>query len=290
VSDVSDVSDLRGVEAIVSETVEFVTVGRDADGRLVGKAPDWFGERLFGGFVVAQAVHAAAQESPDGKRIHSLHGYFLRPAFAGKPMHHDLTTVKDGRSFAVRRLDVSQDEAPVFTMTCSYTADSDDPAAYEYQLPPDEADDDRPRPGDAGFTPQYGPGPWAEVWLGPTAARADGTMASTHRAWMKTATALPTDDPALHAAFLGFFSDMTGVGGRPLLLDHEAGIEGMISLDHAVWFHRPARADEWLFYDVHSLVNAGGRGVLRGTMRDEDGRLLVSVAQEMLLIPPASAR
>jgi acyl-CoA thioesterase II len=87
----------------------------------------------------------------------------------------------------------------------------------------------------------------------------------------------------LHAALLGFASDWTGVGGRPLRLDGDT--EGMISLDHAVWFHRPARADEWLFYDVHSLVNAGGRGLLRGVMRDRDGRVVVSAAQEMLLRP-----
>jgi acyl-CoA thioesterase-2 len=73
------------------------------------------------------------------------------------------------------------------------------------------------------------------------------------------------------------------MGGRPLRLDGDT--QGMISLDHAVWFHRPARADEWLFYDVHSLVNAGGRGLLRGVIRDRDGRVIISVAQEMLLRP-----
>jgi acyl-CoA thioesterase-2 len=87
----------------------------------------------------------------------------------------------------------------------------------------------------------------------------------------------------LHAALLGFATDWTGTGGRPLHL--EGDITGMVSLDHAAWFHRPARADEWLYYDVHSLVNAGGRGLLRGEMRDEEGRVVVSVAQEMRLTP-----
>ena len=118
--------------------------------------------------------------------------------------------------------------------------------------------------------------------MGPTAERADGTRESTHRMWFRIPADLP-DDEHLHTALLGFASDWTGVGGRPLHLDGD--IEGMISLDHAVWFHRPARADEWLFYDVHSLVNAGGRGLLRGVMRDEEGRVVVSVAQEMRLIP-----
>ena len=100
--------------------------------------------------------------------------------------------------------------------------------------------------------------------------------------WFRIPAALP-DDLHLHTALLGFATDWTGIGGRPLHLDGD--IEGMVSLDHAVWFHRPARADDWLFYDVHSLVNAGGRGLLRGVMRDHEGHVIVSVAQEMRLTP-----
>ena len=104
----------------------------------------------------------------------------------------------------------------------------------------------------------------------------DGTRESTHRIWFRVPVDLP-DDIHLHTALLGFASDWTGVGGRPLHLEGDIG--GMVSLDHAAWFHRPARADEWLFYDVHSLVNAGGRGLLRGVMRDRDGNVVISVAQ-----------
>ena len=89
------------------------------------------------------------------------------------------------------------------------------------------------------------------------------------------------DDPALHSALLAYASDWTGLGGRPIHLEGDTG--GMISLDHAAWFHRPTRADEWLFYDVHSTVNAGGRGHLRGTMRNTSGEIVLSMAQEMLL-------
>jgi len=267
----------------------FLTVTRGADGRFGGDAPDWFGERLFGGFVIGQSVYAAMADAPVGKRIHSLHGYFLRPVFAGKAIDYEATTVKDGRSFTVRRIDAGQDGAPVFTMTCSFTADvtAAERPVYEYELPPDEPDGDRPRPGDDGFDPEHGPDACTQMWVGPSTPREDGTMASTHRSWLKASTELPDDD-ALHAAFLGYFTDMTGYGGRPLLLEppEGSGIEGMVSLDHAVWFHRPARADQWLFFDVHALVNTGGRGVLRGTLRDLQRRLVASVAQEMLLIPP----
>src|SRR5437016_4284029 len=118
--------------------------------------------------------------------------------------------------------------------------------------------------------------------IGPTPPRADGTRESTHRMWFRIPAALP-DDRHLHTALLGFATDWTGIGGRPLHL--EGDTTGMVSLDHAAWFHRPARADAWLFYDVQSLVNAGGRGLLRGVMRDLEGRVIVSVAQEMRLTP-----
>src|SRR5688500_12765108 len=171
--------DLR---AVVDETIEFVTVERAHDGRLTGDAPDWFGDRLFGGFVVAQAMHAAITHvaPADGKRLHSLHGYFLRPVFAGKPVSYDIEALKEGRTFGVHRVDATQDGAIAFTMTCSFTADvtSAERPVYEYELPADaaataatsgdEADLDQPRPGDDAFDPQQGPGPCEQMWLGPT--------------------------------------------------------------------------------------------------------------------------
>ena len=261
------------IEAVIAETIEFVTVRADGDG-WVGGAPAWFGDRLFGGFVVAQAVHAATRTAPEGRRIHSLHGYFLRPVVAGRPVSYRIVPVRDGRTVAIRHLEAAQDGAPVFTMTCSFTVDTD---GYEYEL---AVGRDTPAPED--LTTTTGPGPWAVAEVGPTPPEPDGTRRSTRRAWFRVAGTLP-DDPHLHAALVAFATDMTGTGGRPLHL--EGDIRGMVSIDHAVWFHRPLRADAWLLYDVHSLVNAGGRGLLRGTMHGPDGRLAVSVAQEMLLRP-----
>ena len=263
------------IEAVVAETISFVTVHPEGDG-WVGGAPDWFGERLFGGFVVGQAVHAATRAAPEGRRIHSLHGYFLRPVVAGRPVSYNIVPVRDGRSVAIRRLEATQDGAPVFTMTCSFTVDTD---GYEYEL---ALGRDAPSPDELAV--ETGPGPWAVAEVGPTPPEPDGTRRSTRRAWFRVNGTLP-DDPHLHAALVAFATDMTGTGGRPLHLDGD--IRGMVSIDHAVWFHRPLRADEWLLYDVHSLVNAGGRGLLRGTMRGLDRRLAVSVAQEMLLRPYA---
>jgi acyl-CoA thioesterase-2 len=261
------------IESTVEETIEFVTVRRDGDG-WVGDAPDWFGERLFGGFVVSQSVHAVTRTAPHGGRLHSLHGYFLRPVFAGRQLSYCVAPLREGRTFVMRELQAAQDGEPVFTMMCSFTTDT---VGYEYELPIDRG---VPDPG--GLEMSTGPGPWTTANLGATPPRPDGTRASTHRAWSRIPARLP-DDPHLHAALIAFVTDITGTGGRPLHL--EGDVTGMVSIDHAVWFHRPLRADEWVFYDVHSLVNTGGRGVLRGAMYGPDRHVAVSVAQEMLLRP-----
>jgi acyl-CoA thioesterase-2 len=261
------------VDALVEETIEYISVRPESDG-WVGDAPFWFGDRLFGGFVVAQSVYAASSTGPPDKRIHSLHGYFLKPVLAGSPITYTIETVREGRSFSTRELVAVQDGAPVFRMACSFTADTE---GYEYELPLG-----RDVPGPEELPTKIGPGPWEQAWAGPTDPAPDGTRQSTHRAWSRVARTLP-DDPHLHVALVGFASDMTGVGGRPRDLDGD--IRGMISLDHAVWFHREVRADEWMLYDVHSLVNTAGRGVLRGTLHDLDRRICASVAQEMRLYP-----
>lgn len=261
------------LDAIVDETIRYVSVRADGDG-WVGETPDWFGERLFGGFVIAQALHAAAQVAPPGRRVHSLHAYFLRAMLAGPPVRYRIEPVREGRTLSLHHLVASQDGEPLLTMFCSFAGDG---AGYEYELP---MADDVPDPDRS--TSEVGPGPWEVVRLGPTPPAGDGTMASTHRSWMRIARPLPDDD-ALHLAMLGFLSDTTGTGGRPLHLDGD--VRGMISLDHAVWFHRSPRADEWLYYDVHSLVNTGGRGLLRGTVYDRERHVVASVAQEMILRP-----
>jgi acyl-CoA thioesterase-2 len=265
-----------GVDAVVAETLEFMTVRPEGDG-WVGATPSWFGEYLFGGFVVAQAVYAATRTAPEGRRMHSLHAYFLRPVVAGPSVFYRAESVRDGRSFATRRLDATQEEKPVMSMTCSFTEDAD---GYEYEMPLA-----REVAGPDAFPIETGPGPWVVAGVGPTEPDEDGTRVSTHRIWFRVPTRLP-DDPHLHTALLGFATDWTGTGGRPLHL--EGDVQGMISLDHAVWFHRAARADEWLFYDVHSLVNTGGRGLLRGTIHRQDRRIVASVAQEMRLWPVES--
>jgi acyl-CoA thioesterase-2 len=259
----------------LAQTIEFLTVRRGADdGCWIGQPPEWFGPYLFGGFVIAQGIAAATQDVEPGRRLHSLHAYFLRPATTVSPIVYTVRSLRAGRSFATNRIEAEQAGKPVLEMTCSFTADTE---GYVYDLP---GSADVPALDASAAEPE--PGPWVAVPLGPTPARPDGTRESTHRHWFRIPVSVP-DDPHLHAALLGFATDWTGIGGRPLHLDGDT--TGMVSLDHAAWFHRPARVDEWLYYDVHSLVNAGGRGLLRGVMRDRDGRVVASVAQEMRLSP-----
>jgi acyl-CoA thioesterase-2 len=261
------------IQSVIGETIEFIAVRPDGDG-WVGDAPAWFGDVLFGGFVLAQSVHAATSAAPDDRRLHSLHGYFLRPVVAGRQLSYRITPIRDGRSFAIRHLEAEQGGKPVLWMTCSFAADTD---GYEYELPMDPG-----VPSPDTLPTSVGPGPWEVAEVGPSPPAPDGTRTSTRRAWFRVGGALP-DDPSLHAALIAFLTDMTGTGGRPLHL--EGDVTGMISIDHAAWFHRTVRADEWLYYDVHSLVNTAGRGLLRGVIYGPDRRIAASVAQEMLLRP-----
>jgi acyl-CoA thioesterase-2 len=254
----------------MSDLPSWLTVHRDGDG-WIGERTDWEGI-LFGGVVLGQAIIAATRDAPEGRRLHSLHAYFLRPVLAETAVSYRVRDLREGRSFTSRRLEASQDGKQVLDVTCSFTTDTD---GYVYDL---GGLGDVPPPDDALAEP--GSPPWEAIWLGPSEPRADGTRDSTHRKWFRVPFPLD-DDPHLHAALLGFATDWTGIGGRPLHLDGDTG--GMVSLDHAVWFHRPARADDWHFYDVQSLVNAGGRGLVRGVIRDVEGRAVASAAQEMRL-------
>jgi acyl-CoA thioesterase-2 len=245
----------------------------------VGHAPDWHGPVVFGGVALALIIGAACRDAPDGSRLHSVHAHFLRPVQGGREVEVRSEQVKPGRTFNLHHVTASQDDKVAVTMMCSFTTDTD---GYVYDLSGIPAGVPMPHELPEPEVPEWGVGPWDERWVGPTAPREDGTREATHRHWFRIPRALD-DDVHLHTALLGYATDWTGIGGRPLHL--EGDTTGMISLDHAAWFHRPARMDQWLLQDVQSLVNAGGRGTLRGVIRDADGRIVASMAQEMLLRP-----
>jgi acyl-CoA thioesterase-2 len=237
-------------------------------------SPDWWvGDRTFGGMVVAQSLSAGMRTAPPGFELHSLHGYFLRPVPPGSETIHTVTAVRDGRSFGTREVVSTTDGKETFRMSCSFHAPEE---GDEYQLampwdvpPPSEIE---------GFE---APVPFDIRELGPTEQRRDGTYLSTRRCWFRTREPLP-DDPSVHACALAYLSDMTGASFRPLSIG-SWGTHTDASLDHALWFHRPWRADQWSFFDIQALANAGGRATIRATMHGEDGTLHLSMAQELLI-------
>jgi len=245
----------------------------------VGRTPDGYGPVVFGGIGLAVTIGAACRDAPEGTRLHSLHAHFLRPVKGGQETVFRTDVMKPGRTFNLHQVTATQDGKPVITMTCSFTCDTD---GYVYDL--SGVPEGVPQPEDLPEPDLTGDevGAWDVRWLGPSPLRPDGTREATHRHWFRMARPLG-DDPHLHTAIVGYATDWTGLGGRPHHL--EGDVTGMISLDHAAWFHRPARADDWLLQDVQSLVNAGGRGTLRGVIRDRHGLIVASMAQEMLLQP-----
>jgi acyl-CoA thioesterase II len=274
-----EIDETEFMSGTVAELIDAVTAheidpGLDGRATFTTVSPDWWpGERTFGGMVVAQALHAAFGTVTDDVTLHSLHGYFLRPSRPGVPSVHRVERVRDGRSFTTREVTTEVEGKTVFRMTCSFHRPEE---GDEYQLP---IAGDAPLPeAIEGFEAPF---PFDIRELGATERRDDGTFLSTRRCWFRTRERL-SDDPAIHACLLAYLSDMTGAAFRPNSLG-TWGTHTDASLDHSVWFHRPARADEWNLFDLHALVNAGGRATIRATMHGADGVLHMSMAQELLI-------
>jgi acyl-CoA thioesterase-2 len=254
----------------VSSARAFTVV--EEQGSIVGSSPSWFGNHVFGGILLAQSLDAARSTAPDGMRARSLHAYFLSAATADSPICYQVERTKDGRSASTRAVTASQDDRVALTMMCSFAGDRDG-RAYDLRL-----DDDVPEP--QTLPARTAPGPFEWAFVGPTPEREDGTRQSTHRAWIRITDRLP-DDARVHESALCFISDLTWTAASPWRLAGPPDRSGMVSVDHALWLHRSTRADEWLFFDVHSLVHAGGRGTIRGVLYGRDRRIVASMAQEL---------
>ncbi|TMK53666.1 MAG: hypothetical protein E6G59_05185 [Actinobacteria bacterium] len=257
----------------VGKIVEALRLRRTGEGWAGEMPADVWGQVVFGGFVIAHAVSAATRDAPEGRRLHSLHAYFLKPVVGRTAIEYRVRTLREGRTLASRLVDARQAGMPVLSMTCSFSRDVD---GYEYQPPMPLG---VPRPEDVAAESW---GPWECAVIGPTAPDENGHYSSTHRMWFRTRASLPEDEH-LATVFTAFATDLTWKGARPLHLDGDT--RGIVSMDHAVWFHRPLRPDRWCYYDVTSVINAGGRGLVHGRMYSDDGLLCVSVAQETLLTP-----
>jgi acyl-CoA thioesterase-2 len=222
---------------------------------------------LYGGQVAAQALRAAAHTVPADRLPHSLHCYFVAAGNPGRPTHFRVERDRDGRSFSSRRVVATQDGRLILTMSCSFAVPLTGPEQDVDGMPDAEAPElSRP----AGLTNLFSlegalpaqpfpEGPW------PT------------RIWARSTGPLP-DDPLVHACVLAYLSDLfTGTAG----LDDISEL-GTTSLDHALWFHRPARLDDWVLMDLVPHQSAAGRGWYTGTVHDASGQLAASLAQEIL--------
>jgi len=257
-----------------------------------GRTPKESLQRVFGGQVAGQALIAAGRTVPEDRPVHSLHAYFLRPGDPCVPIVYTVDRLRDGRSFTTRRVVAVQHGRPIFNLSASFhTAEP----GVEHSTPaPDvPAPDTLPTIGErvAPYVDSIGP-----FWLQPRAidlryvedppwaARAGGPGEPRSRVWLRAAGRLP-DDPLLHVCTLAYASDITLLD--PALLAHGVawGMDEVFgaSLDHAMWFHRPFRADEWLLYDQESTSAAGARALGTGRIFTADGRHVASVVQEGLL-------
>jgi acyl-CoA thioesterase-2 len=258
-----------------------------------GRSPQEQRQRVFGGQVAGQALVAACRTVERGL-AHSLHAYFLRPGDPRIPIVYQVDRIRDGRSFTTRRVVAIQHGEAIFHLSASFQ-----PAepGLEHQDPMPPAPDPESLPTwDERIAPILGSvPPEMRVWLTrprPIDLRYDGEIAiwkadphpPHQQVWMRADGRLP-DDPALHQVVVAYASDMTLIDTA--LLPHGvawADEQYMVaSLDHAMWFHRPFRADQWLLYDLQSPSAAAARGFSLGRIFTRDGRLAVSVAQEGLI-------
>jgi acyl-CoA thioesterase-2 len=255
-----------------------------ADDRFDAPNPDrGFGDRVFGGQVAAQALRAAQLTAPSEHRAHSLHASFLLAGTPGRSIMYEVDRLRDGRSFTTRRVEARQGDDRIFTLIASFHKDE---PSVDYQLP---LSDGLPAPEESPermlFIPESDRSklPFELRELGGTEPDEHGWIGSTRRAWMRLVRPIG-DDQALHQCLLTYFSDLGAVfaAWAPLPEQPMSRLMGA-SLDHALWFHRPIRADDWFLFDAHAVSNAGSRGLMRGTLHSVDGTLGVSIAQEALL-------
>lgn len=264
--------------ATLKELVDLLSLERLDEDLFRGRSEDLGWGRLYGGHVLAQALSAAQQTVSADRPVHSVHGYFLLSGDVSIPVIYDVDRIRDGGSFATRRVVAKQRGRAIFHLSASFQTLED---GFEHQddlpdVPPPESlpsDEDTER-GPFDFRPIDPPvdriapaprPPRRAVWI-----RGRGTVAG---------------DRALHAALLAYVSDFFFVGTS--LLPHgvtwlSPGMQ-VASLDHAMWFHDDLRADEWLLYSMESPRASRGRGLVRGRVFSQGGRLVASSAQEGLI-------
>ncbi|HEX3612215.1 MAG TPA: acyl-CoA thioesterase II [Sporichthyaceae bacterium] len=267
------------------------------DGLFRAQPPPTLMQRVFGGQVLGQALLAASRTVPPERSAHSLHAYFLVGGDPAVPIVYDVENLRDGRSFSARRVAVRQHGRHIFYLTASFQIPEVGPEHQD--LAPDV-----PLPHDCptlaqsmantrdGTSTAVLAAEFAALDVryagssAPGGALADPAHPALARIWMKAGGRLPDDD-TLHRCVLTYMSDLTLLHAS--LVPHPMDIDATqrASIDHAMWFHRPFRADEWLLYDQVSPFAGGARGLAIGRIFDANGSLVATAVQEGLIRPGA---
>ncbi len=281
--------------AVLLDTLDLETIDRKL---FRGKTPPTRLQRIFGGQVAAQALVAAHRSVPD-KTVHSLHAYFLRAGDPAAPVVYEVDPIRDGRSYATRRVVGVQDGRAIFNLQASFKLAE---PGYDRQVPfPDGVAepatlpswrgfgiDEAAEDGDRQLPPPSFP---FELRMAPPLGGHDRLL------WFRTLGPL-RDDPTLHACVAAYASDLTLLSVPIEAFARQEAAAGRMmdppsfvaSLDHAMWFHRPFRVDRWMLYAQSSPSSGDGRGLCLGQMFTAEGSLAITVVQEGAIRPPLAGR
>ena len=277
---------------VLRELTSLLSLEKIEENLYRGNSQDLGWGRVYGGQVLGQALAAASATVPTDRHVHSLHAYFLLAGDVSKPIVYDVDRIRDGSSFTTRRVRAIQSGRAILNLAASFHR-IEDGFDHQDEMPdvpgPDELVDDRVRWQEAGARlPSFIREHFASE--GPFLLRTVGELGdpvapapreARRQYWFRTADALP-DDPLVHRCLLAYVSDTNLVvtSLQPHGVTWVSPGMQVASLDHAMWFHRPFRADEWLLYAQDSPSAQSGRGLTRGLIFKPDGTLVASVAQE----------
>lgn len=279
---------------IVGELIDLLQLERIEENLFRGQSRDIGTRVVFGGQVLGQALSAAQRTVDPQRAVHSLHAYFLRAGDIEAPIVYDVDRARDGKSFSVRRVVAIQHGQAIFNFSASFQISE---PGVEHQIDMPEV----PRPEDLSPPESLPPAELAKLpvklqrWLGrkgafefrhvyPRNELKPVKRPPFQQVWFRLIDRAP-DDPNLHRAMLAYASDflLLGTSMLPHGISYLHGNVQMASLDHALWFHRPLRVDEWLLYACDSPTAQGARGLNRGMIFSRDGRLVASTAQEGMI-------
>ena len=280
---------------VLAELVELLALERIEENLFRGQSQDLGWGQVFGGQVLGQALSAAVQTVPADRHVHSLHAYFLKVGDVSRPIVYDVDRIRDGSSFATRRVVAIQNGHAIFNMSASFQSadesfDHADPMPSDVRGPDGlESELELWKRYSSRIPPEFRGRALAERPIevrpvDPVDPFSPEKKSTDHAVWLRATGTLP-DAPALHCYVLAYCSDFSFMttAMRPHAATWVDPRFQVASIDHVMWFHRPFRADDWLLHVMHSPSASGARGLVRGSIFSRDGRLVASTAQEGLI-------